>query len=101
MNKSKSDSVNSRSTESNKNPTKNHQLSHDKLIDELALNISKLSYEDSLQELDNILNQLQNETFLVEELQFNYCKAQLYLEHCDKLLDTIEQEVIEINTDDN
>ena len=70
------------------------------LLKQLSLEISKLSYEESLQELDHILSMLQNEKLLVEELKLNYLKAILYLEHCEKILGTIEQEVIEIETED-
>ena len=66
----------------------------------LSLDLSKLSYEQSIQELDYILNQLQNESLLVEELQTNFLKANLYLEHCEKLLDNLEQEIIEFNSKD-
>jgi len=62
------------------------------------LDISKLSYEESLKELDHILNKLQDENFLIEELQENYHKATLYLKHCENLLINIEQEVIKMET---
>ncbi len=79
---------------------------NDKKISKLSIAISQLSYEDSLKELDVILNSLQNETLLVEDLQFSYVKAKLYLKHCEKLLDKTQQDVIEfdsnqLNPDDN
>ncbi len=72
-----------------------------KIIKELSLEISKLSYEDSIKELDSILSQLQNETLLVEELKLNYLKAKLYLEHSESLLIQTEQDVIHINSTDS
>ncbi len=60
--------------------------------------ISQLSYEDSLEQLDIIMNKLQSEDILVDELQKNYFQAKLYLEHCDQLLAKLEQEIITINT---
>ena len=67
---------------------------------DFALQISTLSYEKSLEELDILLKDLQDENILVEELQHNYVKATLYIEHCEKLLNKIQQEVIEINPEE-
>ncbi len=72
----------------------------EKTMKEIISKISKLSYEESLLELDIILNNLQDENTLLEELQENYLKANLYLEHCQKLLSRIEQEVIEITSEE-
>ena len=58
--------------------------------------ISKLSYEQSLEELDLIIKDLQDESILVEELNEKYIKANLYIKHCEQLLNRIEQEVIEM-----
>ena len=90
--------------------TKNNQA-HDQKLDELfnnensitkesSLQVSKLSYEEALDNLDLILSKLQNETLPVEEMKRSYIEAILYLDHCEKLLKTIEQEVVEIETDD-
>ena len=68
--------------------------------EQISLEISKLSYEKSIKGLDEILNKLKSENLLVEELQINHLKANLYIEHCESLLDHIEQEIIEINTKD-
>ena len=65
--------------------------------DKIAEKISKLTYEDSLSELELILNKLQAEDLLVDELHVSYYKAKLYLEHCEGLLDKLEQEVQHIN----
>ena len=82
-----------------------HQEVEDLLINEnpitheLSLKVSKLSYEEALDKLDLILGKLQNETIPVEEMKISYLEAILYLDHCEKLLKTIEQEVVEIETD--
>ena len=59
--------------------------SQEDTIKKLSLEVSKLSYEDCLEQLDFILSKLQNETLLVEDLQLNYLKAKLYLDHCVSL----------------
>ena len=41
----------------------------------------------------------QNDQLLVQDLQISYLKAKFYLEHCQRLLDNVEQEVLEINFD--
>ncbi len=68
----------------------------EKYILEFKTSISELSYEQSLQQLDDLLNQLQNSTLPVEDLQKSYIKGNLLLEHCEKLLDHIEQDIVEI-----
>ncbi len=97
MTKSRLSSNNSEKFDSSNNIKYKNDLEKEKKIKKLSIQISKLSYEDSLKELDLILNQLQNETLLVDELKLSYMKAQLYLEHCEKLLNKIEQEVIQID----
>ncbi|WP_269622174.1 exodeoxyribonuclease VII small subunit [Prochlorococcus marinus] len=59
--------------------------------------LEKLSYEESLNKLDDILNKLQSENFIIEDLQQSYQEASLYLKHCEKLLSNIEQEIITID----
>ena len=66
---------------------------HKKLLDQ----ISHLTYEESLQELDIILRQLQNDDIMISELENNYLKATLYLEHCENLLSKTEQNIVEID----
>ncbi len=78
------------------NSNKNKDL-NEKIIKDLTIKIKKLSYEKSLEELDIILNNLQDENILVEELKYNYIKANLYIQHCESLLSKIEQEVVEID----
>ena len=72
-------------------------LDKDKLIiQELSLHVSELSYEESLEKLNILLSKLQNESLHVDDLKTSYLQATLYLEHCENLLNTIEQEVVEI-----
>ena len=59
--------------------------------------ISQLSYDQSLNELDILLENLQLPNLPVEELQKLYLKGKIYLKHCEQLLDHVEQEVINID----
>ncbi len=84
-----------------KNSSKNtirHDSVKQNINKDLIDKISKLSYEESLEELDIIINNIKSESFLVDELKDNYLKASLYIEHCEKLLENIEQEIIEIKS---
>ena len=62
--------------------------------------IDSLSYKESISSLDEILDLLQNESVDVEELENYYLRASLYLEHCEKLLKNVEQEVIKIEPEE-
>ena len=68
-----------------------------KTLDEDKLIIQELSYEESLEKLNILLSKLQNESLHVDDLKISYLQATLYLEHCENLLNTIEQEVVEID----
>ncbi len=63
--------------------------------------VNALNYEESLQRLDEILTQLQSNSLSVEDLQRNYLKGRIYLEHCSVLLSRIESEVEELDWDIN
>ena len=77
-------------------------LDEDKLIiQEFSLHVSELSYEESLEKLNLLLSKLQNESLHVDDLKISYLQATLYLEHCENLLNTIEQEVVEIEIDES
>ncbi len=65
--------------------------------DKLASEISKLSYEESLEQLDKLIRELQNEEIPVEKLCDNYLKGKLYLQHCEVLLSKIEQNIIQLD----
>ena len=62
--------------------------------------IEKLSYEQSLKALDSLLEDLQNDTVPVEDLRMNYLKGNIYLDHCERLLKTVEQQVIELKPEE-
>ena len=72
-----------------------------KTLDEDKLIIQELSYEESLEKLNTLLSKLQNESLHVNDLKISYLQATLYLEHCENLLNTIEQEVVEIEIDES
>ena len=71
------------------------------IIQELSAHVSELSYEESLEKLNTLLSKLQNESLHVDDLKTSYLQATLYLEHCENLLNTIEQEVVEIEIDES
>ena len=75
----------------------NQNILKDSEMKKLSKEILKLSYEDSLKQLDIILAKLQKDDIFVGDLQKSCYKAKLYLEHCDQLLEHVEQEVIEID----
>ena len=63
----------------------------------LKKNINKLSYEESISELEIILKNVQDENISLNKIQINYIKGHLLLEHCEDLLQIVEQEINEIN----
>ena len=68
-----------------------------KNIEILKKDIKNLSYEESISELENILNNVQDENISLDKIQNNYIKGHLILKHCEELLDFVEQEINEIN----
>ena len=68
-----------------------------KNIEILKKDIHKLSYEESISELETILNNVQDENISLDKIQINYIKGHLLLQHCEELLHFVEQEVNEIN----
>ena len=77
------------------------QKSREVLLRKKNHQLEGLSYEEALGKLESILNKLQNETLAVEDLQDNYVNATLYLEYCENLLKTIEQEVVEMEIENS
>ena len=59
--------------------------------------IKKLSYEESIAELETILKNVQDENISLDQIQNNYIKGHLLLKHCEELLQCVEQEINEIN----
>tara|TARA_Y100001968_G_scaffold72658_1_gene64021 strand:- start:275 stop:505 length:231 start_codon:yes stop_codon:yes gene_type:complete len=66
-------------------------------IEFIKKSINKLSYEESILELENILTNVQDENISLDKIQSNYIKGHLLLKHCDELLHLVEQEINEIN----
>ena len=58
-----------------------------------------LTYEEALQAADLLLNQLQNESTPLAELQQTYQRGQIYLERCEALLQEVEQSVLQLDPD--
>ena len=78
--------------------TKNHfSMSNKKNIEILKKDINKLNYEESISELEAILENVQDENISLDKIQINYIKGHLLLKHCEELLQFVEQEVNEIN----
>ena len=59
--------------------------------------IKKLSYEESISELEKILTNVQDENISLDKIKNNYIKGHLLLKHCEELLQFVEQEINEIN----
>ena len=62
--------------------------------------ISSLTYGDSLDCLDSILEKLQKDDIPLEQLEEYYREANLYLDHCNKLLSQVEQNILKINPEE-
>ena len=61
--------------------------------------IKKLSYEESIDALESILANVQDENISLDKIQTNYIKGHLLLKHCEELLRFVEQEISEIDLD--
>ena len=83
--------------------TNNYQVSKKKTnlknIEILKKEIKKLSYEESIEALETILENVQDENISLDKIQNNYIKGHLLLKHCEDLLNFVEQEINEINPD--
>ena len=69
-----------------------------KTIEAFKKDIKKLSYEESIFELESILTNIQDENISLDKIQINYVKGHLLLKHCEELLQVVEQEINEINS---
>ena len=58
-----------------------------------------LSYEEALQALDLLLAELQNNTVLLAQLQQRVLHGEVYLDHCESLLKSVEQAVETLDPD--
>ncbi len=65
----------------------------------LKKHIKKLNYEESISRLETILTNVQDENISLDKIQDNYIKGHLLLKHCEELLEFVEQEITEINTE--
>jgi len=82
--------------------TRNHlsmsnKVNNKKNMEIFKKDINKLSYEESISELENILINVQDENISLDKIQINYIKGHLLIKHCEELLDFVEQEINEIN----
>ena len=78
--------------------TRSHlSIPNKKNIEILQKNINKLSYEESISELETILSKVQDEDITLDKIQINYIKGHILLKHCEDLLQFCEQEINEIN----
>ena len=68
-----------------------------KNIEIIKKEINKLTYEESISELENILINVQDENISLDKIQVNYIQGHLLLKHCEELLQFVEQEINEIN----
>ena len=73
------------------------KVTNTKNIEAFKQDIKKLSYEESISSLENILRNVQDENISLDQIQVNYMKGYLLLKHCEELLQSVEQEVNEIN----
>lgn len=81
-------------TQKQKNATKTKLTTVAKQMEKWRQDVISLSYEESLQALDLLLTKLQDESVPVEELQVYYLHGKIYLEHCEELLNKVEQNVL-------
>ena len=77
--------------------SQNHKVTNKKNIEIMKKDINKLSYEESILELEVILTNVQDENFSLDKIQINYIKGHLLLKHCQELLQFVEQEINEID----
>ena len=63
----------------------------------LKKDVDKLSYEESISEMETILVNAQDENISLDQIKINYIKGHLLLKHCEELLQFVEQEINEIN----
>ena len=61
--------------------------------------ISELSYEEASQALDLILAELQNDSVPIADLQNRVLHGEVVLDHCEALLKTVEQAVLQLDPD--
>ena len=60
---------------------------------------AELSYEEALQALDLLLAELQSETVPLAQLQQRVLHGEVYLDHCESLLNSVERSVDTLDPD--
>ena len=68
-------------------------------INDWRKDASGLSYEEALQALDLILAELQDDAVPMADLQRQVLHGQVYLDHCESLLKTMEEAVVQLDPD--
>ena len=68
-------------------------------INDWRKDASGLSYEEALQALDLILVALQDDAVPMADLQRQVLHGQVYLDHCESLLKTMEEAVVQLDPD--
>ena len=81
---------------SNNNYSTSNKEINIKNIEMFKEDIKKLSYEESISELETILTNIQDENLALDKIQNNYIKGHLLLKHCEDLLEVFEQEIHEM-----
>ena len=61
--------------------------------------ISGLSYEEATQALDLILAELQSDSVPIADLQDRVMHGEVVLDHCEALLRSVEQSVLQLDPD--
>jgi exodeoxyribonuclease VII small subunit len=61
--------------------------------------ISGLSYEEATQALDLILAELQSDSVPIADLQDRVLHGEVMLDHCEALLRSVEQSVLQLDPD--
>ena len=56
-----------------------------------------LSYEEAMQALDLLLDELQNDSVPLADLQHKVIHGEVYLSRCQSLLDSVEQSIVELD----
>ena len=60
---------------------------------------AELSYEEALQALDLLLAELQSEAVPLAQLQQRVLHGEVYLDHCESLLKSVERSVATLDPD--
>ena len=81
------------------NSTTQEQQGIEEMIRNWQQDVKSLNYEESLQALDLLLAELQGDNIQVSDLQHHYLHGGIYLQHCESLLNTVEQNVLELDPD--